>query len=283
MPSASDVAQLTVPGPTEVPSTDAFGVVPAVEVEDLWIRYKTTSEVPSLRRGVGSVFDLSRSKRYVEAVRGVSFEVAAGTVYGVVGHNGAGKSTLFRAIAGILAPTAGRITVRGRVTPLMSLGVGFNRELTGRENVLLGGLAVGLDPEEIMDNYAAIVDFADLGDALDSPVRTYSSGMGARLGFAVAAHLNPEILLIDEALSAGDGRFKKKCMDKLYELCGLDCTVLIISHGLVLIKALAERAVWLEDGQVRQEGFADEIVDAYMSSDGMDADELSIAEAMVDL
>ena len=142
----------------------------------------------------------------------------------------------------------------GRVTPLLSLGVGFNRELTGRENILLGGLATGLQADEIMAHYDEVVGFADLGAALDYPMRTYSSGMYARLGFAVAAHLDPDIMLIDEALSAGDGRFKKRCMDKLVELCGRDCTVMVISHGLGLIKYLAERCVWLEEGQVRMEG-----------------------------
>jgi ABC-type polysaccharide/polyol phosphate transport system ATPase subunit len=249
-------------------------VAPAVVIDDLWIRYRTSSEAPpSLKRGFGAFREYSRKTRYVEALRGVTFEVPVGSVYGVVGHNGAGKSTLFRAVAGILAPTKGAITVAGRVTPLLALGVGFNRELTGRENILLGGLAIGLDPDEIMDHYDEIVAFADLGEALDSPMRTYSSGMFGRLGFAVAAHLEPEILLIDEALAAGDNRYKNRCMDKLYELCGLDCTVMIISHGLSLIKALADRCVWLEDGLVKQEGHCEEVVDAYLSSDDMSEDD----------
>lgn len=255
-------------------------VSPAVILDDLWIRYRTTTEAaPSIKHGIGAFREYSRKKRYVEALRGVSFEVPVGSVFGVIGHNGAGKSTLFRAVSGILAPTKGSITVTGRVTPLLALGVGFNRELTGRENILLGGLAIGLDPEEIMDHYEEIVAFADLGEALDSPMRTYSSGMFGRLGFAVAAHLNPEILLIDEALAAGDGRYKNRCMDKLYELCGLDCTVMIISHGLSLIKALADRAVWLEDGLVKKEGECADIVDAYLSSDDMsEADDAAMED-----
>lgn len=270
----------------EEPQRAPLQIMPAVVVEDLWIRYRTTTELMPKLKGGGlrssllSFREHAREKRYVEAVRGVSFEVPMGSVFGVIGHNGAGKSTLFRAIAGILAPTRGRIVLTGRVTPLLSLGVGFNRELTGRENILLGGLAAGLQPEEILDNYDDIVRFADLGPALDSPMRTYSSGMFARLGFAVASHLEPEILLIDEALSAGDGRFKKRCMDKIYELCGLDCTVLIISHGLELIKALAERSVWMEAGQVKMEGLADEVVDAYLSSDDLSPE---VDAAMEDL
>jgi ABC-type polysaccharide/polyol phosphate transport system ATPase subunit len=196
--------------------------------------------------------------------------VPVGSVYGVIGHNGAGKSTLFRTLSGILPPTAGKVTVRGRVTPLLSLGVGFNRELTGRENILLGGLATGLQPDEIMEHYDEVVAFAELGPALEYPMKTYSSGMFARLGFAVASHLDPDILLIDEALSAGDARFKKRCMDKLVDLCGHDCTVMIISHGLTLITLLAERCVWLEAGRVRMEGPAEEVVQGYLSSEDID-------------
>jgi len=249
---------------------------PAVRVEDLWIRYRTTSESSTtLKQALTVRKGRTKSARYVEALRGVSFDVPTGAVYGVIGHNGAGKSTLFRTIAGILAPSDGRVTVTGRVTPLLSLGVGFNKELTGRENILLGGLATGLQADEIMDHYDEVVSFADLGPALDYPLRTYSSGMYARLGFAVAAHLDPDIMLIDEALSAGDGRFKKRCMDKLVELCGRDCTVMVISHGLGLIKYLAERCVWLEQGRVRMEGLGGEVVDAYLNSDDMRDDDVA--------
>ena len=250
----------------------------AVKIEDLWIRYRSVSERPAdgRRRRSFSLRGVRKEVRYVNAVRGISFEVPMGSVYGVIGHNGAGKSTLFRAVAGILAPSAGRIIVNGRVTPLLSLGVGFNRALTGRENVLLGGLSIGLSPEEIVRHYQEVLDFADLGDAIDSPIRTYSSGMFARLAFAVASHLDPEILLIDEALSAGDARFRSKCMNKLLELCGRDCTVIIISHGLFLITALAERAVWLEDGKVRMEGPATEVCNAYLASDDL-MDEMGMA------
>ena len=257
---------------------DEDGIEPAVKVEDLWVRYKTSVEASvdfktRLRTG-----QRAKGTREIEALRGVSFEVPSGSVYGVIGHNGAGKSTLFRTISGILPPSKGRVTVSGRVTPLLALGVGFNQELSGKENILLGGLATGLAPEEIMEHYEDVVRFAELGDALDYPMKTYSSGMFARLGFAVASHLDPDILLIDEALSAGDARFKKRCMDKLVDLCGHDCTVLIISHGLQLITMLAERAVWLEQGQVVQEGPAEDVVDAYLSSDDLAGDEPEVLE-----
>lgn len=254
--------------PRSLPPAQLLPPHTAVRIEDVHLTYRARAEVN--RQGRGSLFGKqSRSWRTIEALRGVDFEVPYGSVYGVIGHNGAGKSTLFKAISGILAPTHGRITVAGRVTPLLALGIGFNRELTGRENVLLGGLAIGLHPDEIMERFDEVVAFADLGEALNYPMRTYSSGMFARLGFAVAAHLDPEILLIDEALSAGDSLFRNKCMDKLVELCGKECTVMIISHGLELIELLADRCVWLELGKVVQEGPANKVVESYLASDDL--------------
>jgi len=244
---------------------------PAVWVDDVWVSFRVTREKNQTLKGtIAGLRDRSKRAMLIEALRGVSFAVPAGGVYGVIGRNGAGKTTLLRTIAGILPPTAGRVAVWGRVTPLLSLGVGFNRELTGRENILLGGLATGLQPDEIMEHYDEVVAFAELGPALEYPMKTYSSGMFARLGFAVASHLDPDILLIDEALSAGDARFKKRCMDKLVDLCGHDCTVMIISHGLTLITLLAERCVWLEAGRVRMEGPAEEVVQGYLSSEDID-------------
>jgi teichoic acid transport system ATP-binding protein len=253
-----------------VSSLSDFDRPPAVEVEGLRVSFKTTSETyPTLRRTLSQVFERSRSSRTIDALNGINFTVPHGSVYGVIGRNGAGKSTLFRTVAGILPPTEGRVTVRGRVTPLISLGVGFNRELTGRENILLGGLAAGLDPDEVVGQYKNIVEFAGLGEAIDSPMRTYSSGMFARLGFAVAVHLDPEILLIDEALSAGDAKFKDRCTEKILELAESDCTFMLVSHGLEIVKLLADYCLWIEKGRVKGEGPADEIVDAYLANEGM--------------
>jgi ABC-type polysaccharide/polyol phosphate transport system ATPase subunit len=241
----------------------------AVRVEDLSVRFRTTHEKsPTLRASLVRMAKRSKSGRTIEALKSVSFEVPTGSVYGVIGRNGAGKSTLFRTIAGILPPTEGRITIWGRVTPLLSLGVGFNRELTGRENILLGGLAVGLDASEIAYRYQEIVDFAELGDALNYPMRTYSSGMFARLGFSISAHLDPEILLIDEALAAGDAKFKNKSFDKIGELCARDCTVMLVSHGMQVVKQLAERCLWLDRGVARMEGPGDEVVGSYLEEMG---------------
>jgi len=242
---------------------------PAIRVEDLSVRFRTTSEKRKRRTLKGRLLRPGsgrKSKRTIEALRSVSFEVQKGTVYGIVGPNGAGKSTLCRTISGILAPTEGRVTLFGRVTPLLSLGLGFNRELSGRENIKLGGLANGLDLPTINEHTEDIVAFADLGDAIDYPMYTYSSGMFGRVGFAVAAHLEPEILVLDEALGAGDASFKNKCRERILELCESDVTVVIVSHGLEVVKSLAERCVWLDAGTVRGEGPVDEIVDGYLES-----------------
>jgi ABC-type polysaccharide/polyol phosphate transport system ATPase subunit len=246
-------------------------ILPAVRVEDLWVTFRATRESRQTLKGtLAGLRNRSKSSMLIQALRGVSFEVPAGSVYGVIGRNGAGKTTLFRTIAGILPPTYGRVTVWGHVTPLLSLGVGFNRELTGRENILLGGLTAGLSSDQVADDAWMVEEFAGLGDAIDFPMRTYSSGMFGRLAFSVAAHLNPEILLIDEALAAGDAAFKLKCMQKIMELCERDCTVLIVSHGLEVVRLLASRCVWIDRGQVRMEAEASEVISAYLADEQID-------------
>jgi ABC-type polysaccharide/polyol phosphate transport system ATPase subunit len=264
--------------PSGTPAPTAAGVPPfdgrAVVVEDLSVHFRTTSEsvlgrLNTFRRG-----HRFKARRRIDALSEVSFGVPRGSVFGVIGRNGAGKSTLFRAIAGILAPDEGRVITYGHVTPLLSLGIGFNRELTGRENTLLGGLAAGLELDEIKEHYEEIVEFADLGEAIDSPMRTYSSGMFGRLGFAISTHLRPDILLIDEALSAGDARFKKKCMKKIVELCERDATVMIVTHGVAMVRRFADECLWLEGGRVRMIGPAKEVVAAYTEhEDEGDADD----------
>jgi ABC-type polysaccharide/polyol phosphate transport system ATPase subunit len=248
-------------------------LLPAVEVDQLSVRFRTTREdVPTLKGALARLHRRTKSRQYIDALRGVSFTVPMGCVFGVIGPNGAGKSTLFRAIAGIIPPTKGRITLYGRVTPLLSLGVGFDRELTGRDNIPRAGLANGLDPKTIDAHYEEIIDFADIGDAINYPMRTYSSGMFGRVAFAVAAHLDPEILLIDEALSAGDAAFKAKSLEKIEELCRRDCTVMIVSHGMEIVKELAEHCVWLQRGTVRATGDTDDVISAYLESQHVEED-----------
>lgn len=239
-----------------------------VRVQDLHITYRTAVDrkANTLRHRM-----LSRDRAAgfveVEALRGVSFEVTRGTVMGVVGSNGAGKSTLMRALAGILPPTSGRIDVYGRVSTLLALGVGFNANLTGRENVLLGGLASGLSRAEVAERYDEIAGFAGLeARFMDMPMRTYSSGMYGRLAFAVAVHLEPDILLVDEALSAGDAQFKQKAFAKMTELMAQARTIFLVSHALGSIVDLCNDAIWLRQGQLVARGTPREIVGRYTAS-----------------
>jgi ABC-type polysaccharide/polyol phosphate transport system ATPase subunit len=255
--SASENRAATVEG-DRLP--DATGC--AIRVENLSVTYRTTVEKkPTLKKTLIRLGRRERIIREINAVRDVSFEVPRGAALGVVGVNGAGKSTLLRTMAGILPPTDGRIEVFGRVSTLLSLGVGFKSELTGQENVVLGGLAAGLSREQMAEKYEEIVDFAELGDFMDMPMRTYSSGMYGRLAFSVATSMDPDILLIDEALSTGDARFKEKSFAKMRELCGE--TIVLVSHGLRSIRELCDEAIWMNEGRIAMRDDADAVIDAY--------------------
>jgi teichoic acid transport system ATP-binding protein len=237
---------------------------PAIRVDDLSIVYRTSIDRrPTLQQSVKRLGRGQRGIREVQAVSRVSFQVPRGSVLGIVGANGAGKSTLVRSMAGILPPTAGRIEVRGQVSTLLALGVGFNARLTGRENVLLGGLAAGLTRGVLQERYQEIADFAELGDFMDMPMSTYSSGMYSRLGFSVAVNMRPDILLVDEALSTGDARFKRKSFAKMKELVAQARTIVLVSHALGSIKELCDSALWMHQGRLLQHGPADEVVAAY--------------------
>jgi len=228
------------------------------------VTYKTSLERrPTLRSTVRRLGRRQRVVREIEAVKNVSFEIPHGTVLGIVGANGAGKSTLVRTIAGILPPTEGRIDVFGRVSTLLALGVGFNRNLTGRDNVRLGGLAAGLNRDQLDEKYEEIVRFAELGEFMDMPMRTYSSGMYGRLAFSVAVNMDPDILLIDEAMSVGDARFRRKSANKMRQLCGEAHTIILVSHALGSIRELCDQAIWLDHGVMRMWDEPEAVVDAY--------------------
>jgi ABC-type polysaccharide/polyol phosphate transport system ATPase subunit len=237
---------------------------PRIQVEDVSVTYRTSLEsAPTLK---GTVLRLGRRERVVREIRAlkdVSFQVPHGQVLGVVGANGAGKSTLMRTVAGILPPNEGRVVVHGRVSTLLALGVGFNRKMTGRQNVVLGGLAAGLSRDHLKDKYEEIVAFAELEEFMDMPMRTYSSGMYGRLAFSVAVHMEPDILLIDEALSVGDARFRKKSFRKMRQLCGQDRTILLVSHALGSITQLCDEAIWMHKGELRMMDEPQAVVDAY--------------------
>ncbi len=236
----------------------------AIKVEDVSVTYRTSFErAPTLRSTVTRLGRRERVFREIEAVKGVTFDVPRGSVLGVVGANGAGKSTLMRTIAGILPPTSGRVEVNGRVSTLLALGVGFNRRLSGRENVVLGGLAAGLTRDELQAKYDEIVEFAELDEFMDLPMRTYSSGMYGRLAFSVAVNMDPDILLIDEALSVGDARFRKKSFQKMRELCEQARTILLVSHALASIRELCDEAIWMHKGELRLWDDPDAVIEAY--------------------
>ena len=238
--------------------------LPMISVRNVHLNYRTNvSKKPNIKEALANFGRKQRTTVEVQALKGISLDVFQGNVLGVVGANGAGKSTLMKAIAGILPPSSGEIHLRGKVSAMLSLGVGFNANLSGRENVLLGGLAAGMSREEIESNFQAIVEFADIGEHIDRPMRTYSSGMYGRLGFAVATTINPEILLIDEALSTGDAAFKEKSAQRINELCSQAKTLVIVSHGLGTIEELCTDAVWMHLGQVAKTGKPHEIIEAY--------------------
>jgi ABC-2 type transport system ATP-binding protein/teichoic acid transport system ATP-binding protein len=245
--------------------SDPFATAPAIEVDDLSASYHVRMGRAAGWWGLRGVLGSGDAgRREVPALRDVTFSVPKGTVLGVIGRNGAGKSTLLRTLSGILAPSRGRVIVRGRISPLLSVGLGMQGNLTGRENIRLGALAFGHAASELPQLEESIADFAQLGEYVDFPFRTYSAGMKSRLGFAVAAHLDPEILLIDEALTGGDAKFKEKTEEKMFELCGDGRTIVVVTHGLSLVRAIATTALWLHQGRVVEYGDPDDVVSEYM-------------------
>ena len=197
------------------------------------------------------------------ALKDISLQIQKGDSVGLVGKNGSGKSTLLKIIAGVLSPTGGEVTIRGKISALLELGAGFNPEYTGLENIYLNGTMMGYSRREMAQKVNAIIDFADIGDYIHQPVKTYSSGMFARLAFAVAINVEPEILIIDEVLAVGDARFQMKCIEKMKELKSAGTTILFVSHATEQIKRFCNKAIWMQDGKIRQIGEAGETVDNY--------------------
>ncbi|HEY9647307.1 MAG TPA: ABC transporter ATP-binding protein [Chroococcidiopsis sp.] len=211
---------------------------------------------------------LATVDRY-EALKDISFDIYKGESFGIIGRNGAGKSTTLGLIAGVLQPTAGRIVVRGRISPLLALGAGFNAELSGRENIFLNGILMGLTRREIKEKIDEIIEFTELGDFIERPIRVYSSGMTARLGFAVVAHLDPEILLIDEVLGVGDMKFQRKCADKMREFRESGVTMVLVTHSVPNIIKICDRAMWIDNHVVRMIGSTTEIAELYCHEAGV--------------
>ena len=200
------------------------------------------------------------------ALRDISFDVEEGQVLGIIGRNGAGKSTLLKILSRVTTPTEGYVKIRGRISSLLEVGTGFHPELTGRENVYLNGMIHGMTKAEIKNKFDEIVDFSEIEKFIDTPVKRYSSGMNVRLGFAVAAHLKPEILIVDEVLAVGDVQFRRKCLDKMRDVSAGGRTVLFVSHNMHAIRELCHRGIVLEGGKIALRGPIDEVVDKYLAS-----------------
>lgn len=233
----------------------------AIQVKDLSIEYRTLKPM-SLRQ---SLFSLKKNKMEItQAVKHVSFEVEKGRIVGIVGKNGSGKSTLLRAIAGIFAANSGTIDLFGHSVSLLSIGVGFQNQLSGRENIFLSGLLMGFSETEIQEKINEIIEFSGLGKYIDMPVKSYSSGMFSKLAFSITAILETDIMLIDEVLSVGDAAFKKKSYAKMQELISnADRTVLIVSHDMSTLRKLCDEIIWIQDGVLIQQGNPETVLEAY--------------------
>lgn len=237
----------------------------AVKVENVSKKYKVyDSKAGIFKRLINPSKNEDTSEFY--ALTDVSFEIQRGEIIGIIGNNGAGKSTLLKILSGVAFPNGGKVDVKGRISSLLELGTGFNPELTGIENIYFNGSIMGLTKEEIDAVKDEIIKFADIGDFINQPVKVYSSGMYARLAFAVAINIDPDILIVDEILSVGDFMFQKKCMDKFQEFKEQGRTILYVSHGLSTVQTYCERAIWLEKGKVMEVGPAFDVVEDYYRS-----------------
>jgi ABC-type polysaccharide/polyol phosphate transport system ATPase subunit len=241
--------------------------IQATDVTKVYRRYAHKRQFATLKSALlsGSLIrDLNPDETF-HALNGVSFRVPRGSTYAIVGRNGSGKSTMLKCIAGITKPTSGRVTVSGRISALIELGAGFHPEISGRENVFINGIMLGLTKREIARRFDEIVEFAELETFIDAPVKTYSSGMYMRLGFAVAIHVDPDVLLVDEVLAVGDEGFTHKCLDKFAEFRRRGKTILLVTHSLGLVERFCDEALWIDEGRARAAGDPRRVVGAYIT------------------
>jgi len=243
--------------------------VAAIEIENvtrIYQKYSAQHRFKTFKSAMikGDFFKSLRSDEKVTALDNVSFKVDRGTTFGVIGENGSGKSTLLKVVTGIAKPTSGRVDVKGKVSALIELGAGFHPEITGRENIYINGIMLGLSKKEINDKYEEIVKFAELEDFIDAPVKTYSSGMYMRLGFSIAINVNPDVLLVDEVLAVGDASFVPKCLDRIQDFRRRKKTILFVSHDLSTVEKICDRVAWLKAGQIQTIGESRRVIDAYL-------------------
>lgn len=231
-----------------------------------WWYLARGKEDPYLKIGESNDRTVRGDSEFVWSLRDVSFEVNQGDVLGIIGRNGAGKSTLLKILSKVTTPTTGEVKIKGRIASLLEVGTGFHPELTGRENVFMNGAILGMTKKETGSKFDEIVAFSGVERYIDTPVKRYSSGMYVRLAFAVAAHLEPEILIIDEVLAVGDAEFQKKCMGKMQDVAGHGRTVLFVSHNMTAIKNLCRTGIFLEQGQIRESGPIEEVINSYNSA-----------------
>ena len=249
----------------EIVSNEAEKIENIIEVNNVSMEFFMPNEkVDNLKEFVIRLIKGKMEKKKHKVLDNISFSVKKGESIGLIGHNGAGKSTLLKILTGIMRPTEGSVIVKGKVAPLLNLGAGFDNEASARENVYLNGAILGYSKRELVKKYQEIVDFAELHDYMNMPLKNFSSGMVARLGFAIAIDVNPDILLVDEILSVGDENFRKKCAAKIEELRNEGVTFVIVSHNMSQVKKLCQKAVWIEDSHMRAYGDAKEVCDEYI-------------------
>ena len=243
-----------------------MNAIEVVNVSKVYRRYARRKQFATLKSALlkGSLIQDLQPEETFPALQGVSFNVAAGRTYGIIGRNGSGKSTALKLVAGITKPTTGTVKVAGRISALIELGAGFHPEISGRENVFINGIMLGLTKREVTRRFDEIVEFAEMQDFIDAPVKTYSSGMYMRLGFAVAIHVDPDVLLVDEVLAVGDEGFTHKCLDKFGEFKRRGKTILLVTHALSLVERFCDEALWLDSGKVRGAGDTKRVVGAYL-------------------
>ena len=235
-----------------------------IEVKDVSMRFRMANDnIRSIKEYMVQLLKGKIQYNEFEALKHVSFDVKRGEVVGLIGHNGAGKSTMLKVISGILKPTEGSVSVRGNVAPMLELGSGFDFDMTGRENIFLNGAILGYSEEFLNSKYDEIVEFSEIGQFIDVPLRNYSSGMIARLAFSIATVVVPEVLIVDEVLSVGDAAFQEKSYRRMMELMHGGTTVLFVSHNLDQIRSMCNRVVWLEHGTIRQFGEVEEVCNGY--------------------
>lgn len=236
-----------------------------IDVDNITIRFNLASQkVDNLKEYFVKLIKKELMFKEFLAVKDLSFQVKEGEAWAIIGTNGSGKSTTLKAISGILKPYKGKISVNGSVAPLIELGAGFDPELSARENIFLNGCVLGHSEKFLKDHFDEIVEFAEIGDFLDTPIKNFSSGMRARLGFSVATMVKPDILIVDEILSVGDYKFKKKCEARMKEMLKGGTTLLFVSHSIDQVKRLCDHAIWLDNGVLKMQGDAKKVCDAYI-------------------